>query len=175
MDALWTVSYRGLGFNNTVNIFMSSSGGGISEEVSGDGNEIISSENREISVFHFTSLSERLADHEENQGYHNYVKYTLLAVILTCILTVIMYKCKTYKENNVRRRRVNENLDLVELHHDSLETHGMIKKQMTNRRRKEIERAREEKEEKKKQEKKKKGQEKDKERRKRRLQSRSQE
>ena len=143
--------------------FMSTSGGGgISEEVSGDGNEVISSESREISMFHFTSLSERLADHEENQGYHNYIKYTLFAMVFTCIIIVTVYKCLTHKANKIRRRRVNENLDLVELHHDSLETHGILKKQMTHRRRQEIEKDREEKEEKKKQDKKK-GKETDKE------------
>ena len=149
------VSVGALGLIILFIFFMSTSGGGgIAEEISGNGNEVISTESRELSMFHFTSLSERLDDHEEKQGYHNYFKYTLFAMVFTCVILVIVYKCVTHKANKIRRRRMNENLDLVELHQDSLETHGILKKQMTHRRRQEIEKAREDKEEEKRQDKK---------------------
>ena len=158
------VSVGALGLIILFIFFMSTSGGGgIAEEISGNGNEVISTESRELSMFHFTSLSERLDDHEEKQGYHNYFKYTLFAMVFTCVILVIVYKCVTHKANKIRRRRMNENLDLVELHQDSLETHGILKKQMTNRRRQEIEKEREENEEKRKLDKKKRGKETDKE------------
>ena len=131
-------------------IYFMSSGGGITENVSGNQNQIVSSETREISMFHFTSLSDRLDDQERLQNHHNYFKYLLLAVIMASMFIVMIYKCKNHKKAETRRQRIKDNTDLVELHHDSLEVQGMIKQPMTNRRRREIERRREEQEEEKK-------------------------
>ena len=95
--------------------FMSGSGG-ISENVSGNQNHIVSSEAREISMFHFTSLSDRLDSQEKLQNNHNYFKYILLAVILAIMISVIIIKCKNHRRAEERRRRIDENMDLVELH-----------------------------------------------------------
>ena len=149
------VSAGALGLLTILIFFMTSSGaGGIAEEISGNGNKVTNSESKEISLFHWTNLSDRMADHEKTQGYHNGIKYILIAMVFTCISVVTLYKCFTRKASNVRRRRVTQNLDLVELHHDSLATHGILKNQMTHWRRQEIEKAREDKEEEKRQDKK---------------------
>ena len=128
--------------------------GGIAAEISGSGNKVTNSASQEISLFHWTNLSDRMADQEKTQGYHNGIKYILIAMVFTCIIVIALYKCFTRKSRNVRRRRVDQNLDLVELHHDSLATHGILKNQLTHWRREEIEKVREGKEEKRRQDKK---------------------
>ena len=136
-------------------LFMISKGaGGVASDISGDGNEVTNSASQEISIFHWTSLSERITEQQQTQGYHNGTKYFLISVIIICLVVTIIYKCVTYKDRKRRRRRVTQNLDLIELHHDSLATHGILKNQLTHWRRDEIEKTSEGKEQKRKKEKK---------------------
>ena len=126
--------------------YFMSSGAGISEKVSGDMNNIVNSEARELSVFHFTNLSNRLDQQADSQGHHNNLKYRLFAVIFGLIIFVAIFKCKNYRKTEKRRKRINENMELVEIHNESLATQGMLHQPITNKKRREIKKRKEEQE-----------------------------
>ena len=70
-------------------------GSDISEQVSGNENRIVNNEQKEISVFHFTNLSNQmntLEDRMTTQGWHNSVKYGLIVTIIVILLFVGLYK-----------------------------------------------------------------------------------
>ena len=118
--------------------YFMSSGAGISEEVNGNNNNIVNSEERELSLFHFTNLSNKLDEQADSQDQHNIIKYGLLAVIFGVITFVGIVKCKNYRKSEKRRQRINEQMELVEIHNDSLATQGMLNQPMTSRKREEI-------------------------------------
>ena len=142
----------GLGLLIFLIIFMRGSSGATAE-ISGDNNEVENSSNQEISIFHWTSLSERMENEQQVQSYHNKTKYFLILVIFIGLAVTLVYKCVTHKGKKRKKRRMTQDLDLIELHHDSLAKHGILKNnQLTTWRRDEIEKTREVKEKSRKQE-----------------------
>ena len=123
-----------------------SSGAGISEEVNGNNNNIVNSEERELSLFHFTNLSNKLDEQADLQDQHNTIKYGLLAVIFGLITFVGIFKCKNYRKSEKRRQRINEQMELVEIHNESLATQGMLNQPMTSRKREDIQKKKDEQE-----------------------------
>ena len=130
-----------------------------SADISGNNNEVENSSTQEISIFHWTSLSEKMEYDQKIQNVHNKTKYFLILVIIIILAVTLTYKCVIRKGKKKERRRTTESLELVQLHHDSLTKHGILKEnKLTPWRREQIEKAREIKEkERKKEQKEKKG------------------
>ena len=122
------------------------SGSGISEEISGNSNRVVNNEDKEISVFHFTNLSNKMDDQVETQGWHNSMKYGLIFVIFVVLLSVGLYKCKNYKKSEKRRLRMAEQLEMVEIHNESLAAQGMLKQPRSSKRREELQKKKDEEE-----------------------------
>ena len=107
-------------------IFMRGSSGGASSEISGSQNRVKNIATQDISLFHYTSLSDKVENYREVQGYHNTAKYCLLAVIIVAIILTVIYKCIVYKGKKKNRRRISEALEMTELHNDLLTRHGIV-------------------------------------------------
>ena len=137
------VTIVGIGLLIFLIIFMRGSSGATAE-ISGNQNEVENTSNQEISLFHYTSLSEKMDNHQEIQSYHNGAKYFLFSVIFIVLAVILVYKCVVYKGKKRKKRRTTEALELIELHNDSLTKHGILKSnKLTPWRREEIERMRE--------------------------------
>ena len=142
----------GIGLLIFLIIFMRGSSGATAE-ISGDHNEVENSSSQEISIFHWTSLSEKMENHQQIQSYHNKTKYFLFLVIFIGLAVILIYKCVVHKGKKRKKRRTTESLELIELHHDSLTKHGILKNnKLTPWRREEIEKMREMKEKERKEE-----------------------
>ena len=122
------------------------SGSDISEKVSGNANRIVNNEEKEISVFHFTNLSNKMDDQVEAQGWHNSVKYGLIFMIIVILLSVGLYKCKNYKKSKKRQLRMADQLEMVEVHNESLAAQGMLKQPQSSKRKEENQKKKDEEE-----------------------------
>ena len=149
-----TVITIGIGLLICLIIFMRGSSGATAE-ISGNQNEVENISNQDISLFHYTSLSEKIDNNHEIQGHHNKAKYFLFSVIFVGLALIVIYKCVVYKGKKKKKRRIREALELTELHNDSLTKHGILKNhKLTSWRKEEIEKSREIREKEKKEEKK---------------------
>ena len=126
--------------------FFMTSGAGINEKISGNMNKVVNNEDRELSVFHFTNLSNKLDDQASSQGLHNNVKYGLFLVIFGILICVGIFKCKNYRKSEKRRLRMNEQMELVEIHNESLAAQGMLNQPMTSKKREDIQKKKDEQE-----------------------------
>ena len=144
----------GVGLLICLLIFMRGSSGA-SAEICGNQNEVENISNQDISLFHYTSLSEKVDNNSEIQGHHNTAKYCLFAVIFVGLALIVIYKCVVYKGKKKKKRRITEALELTELHNDLLTKHGIVKNhKLTSWRKEEIEKSRKIREKEKKDEKK---------------------
>ena len=95
-------------------------------DITGNKNNVKSFETSDISLFHYTDLSERVENYNGIQQNHNLVKYCILAGISGLILLTVMYKCFNLKKQNRRNRRIEEALEMTSLHNNALMKKGMV-------------------------------------------------
>ena len=97
-------------------------------DITGNENNVKSFETQDISLFHYTDLSEKVENYNGIQQSHNIVKYCILAGISGIILLVVMYKCVNFKKQKMRRRRIAEALEMTSLHNNVLMEKGIVPK-----------------------------------------------
>ena len=95
-------------------------------DITGNENSVKLVETQDISLFHYTDLSERVENYNGIQQSHNIAKYCILAVISGVILLVVMYKCVNHKKQKRRRRRLEEALEMTSLHNNVLMKKGIV-------------------------------------------------
>ena len=97
-------------------------------DISGNENRVKNIQTQDISLFHYTDLSEKVENYNEIQQNHNIAKYCMLAVISVIIFLSVLYRCIKQKKKKRNRRRVVEALEMTELHNDLLTKHGIVPK-----------------------------------------------
>ena len=97
-----------------------------SPDITGNKNSVKSFETSDISLFHYTDLSERVENYNGIQQNHNIVKYCILAAISGLILLIVIFKCFNLKKHNRRNRRIEEALEMTSIHNNALMKKGIV-------------------------------------------------
>ena len=95
-------------------------------DITGNENSVKSYVNSDISLFHYTDLSERVETYNGIQQNHNIVKYCILAMIGGLLILTVIYKCLNIKKRNRRNKMIEEALEMTSVHNNALMSKGIV-------------------------------------------------
>ena len=95
-------------------------------DVTGNDNTVKTNVNSDISLFHYTDLSERVESYNGVQTNHNIIKYCILAMIGGFLVLTMVYKCLNIKKRNRRNEMIQEAIEMTSVHNNALMSKGMV-------------------------------------------------
>ena len=97
-------------------------------DIKGNENTVKTFVNSDISLFHYSDLSEKVESYNGIQKQHNTIKYCVLAIIVSLLFAAGIYKCLDIKKQNRRNNEIDEGLEMTTVHNAALMKKGIVSK-----------------------------------------------
>ena len=97
-------------------------------DIEGSNNEVKTIVNSDISLFHYSDLSEKVENYNEVQKTHNTVKYVLIVFIVILLISGMVFKCLGIRKQTRRNNEINEGLEMMTIHNSALVKKGIVSK-----------------------------------------------